>query len=339
MAFLKFTLLILCTNVSLAEETLSPSVAKPSARVERAVSGGLAFLASHQNQNGSWSAGAYSQHVGITGLCVMALLAGGNLPNEGNYAANVARGLDYIVKMTRRDGYITSEGSNMYGHGFAALSLAEAYGVSPGLPEVGKKLRDAVGLTVRTQKPDGGWRYQPSRAGVSDLSVTVCQIQALRAARNAGIKVPKESVERATKYITACANPDGSFRYMPQQAGHSIAMSGAAVTALYGTGDYHSKVLMNGVDFLRRYARHDFHKTNYYHYAHYYCAQAMFQLGGRYWKEFFPRLLRTLVANQRSDGSWQPEAGADGQFGNAYTTALTVLALAAPYQLLPIYQR
>ena len=334
MTSLKLTLLILCTTVSFAEESRSPSMEKPSARVERAVSGGLAFLASHQNQNGSWSAGAYSQHVGITGLCVMALLAGGNLPNEGNYATNVARGLDYIVKMTQRDGYITSEGSRMYGHGFAALSLAEAYGVSPGHPEVGEKLRDAVGLIVRTQKPDGGWRYTPSRAGVSDLSVTVCQIQALRAARNAGIKVPKETVERATKYITACANPDGSFRYMPQQVGHSIAMSGAAVTALYGTGDYHSKVLMNGVEFLRRYARHDFHKTNYYHYAHYYCAQAMFQAGGANWKLWYPKVREDLLSKQRRDGSWKGD-----EVGPVYGSAMATIVLQIPNQFLPIFQR
>jgi hypothetical protein len=76
-----------------------------------------------------------------------------------------------------------------------------------------------------------------------------------------------------------------------------------------------------------------------FHYSAYYCSQAMLQLGGHYWKSFFPPLVRTLVANQTSNGSWMPETGEDAMFGGAYTTALGVLALTPPFQLLPIYQR
>ena len=76
-----------------------------------------------------------------------------------------------------------------------------------------------------------------------------------------------------------------------------------------------------------------------YHYSAYYCSQAMFQLGGKYWEQFYPDLQKVLLTNQQRDGSWDREAVHDGQFGNVYTTALTVLALTPPYQLLPIYQR
>jgi hypothetical protein len=65
----------------------------------------------------------------------------------------------------------------------------------------------------------------------------------------------------------------------------------------------------------------------------------MFQLGGDYWAKFYPPLASMLIENQRADGSWDAEAAWDGAFGNNYTTALTVLALTPPYQLLPIYQR
>jgi hypothetical protein len=66
----------------------------------------------------------------------------------------------------------------------------------------------------------------------------------------------------------------------------------------------------------------------------------MYQLGGNYWKQFFPRAVKTLLANQRSDGSWDAESHHhDAQFGNSYTTALVVLTLGAPNQFLPIYQR
>jgi hypothetical protein len=67
----------------------------------------------------------------------------------------------------------------------------------------------------------------------------------------------------------------------------------------------------------------------------------MFQLGGDYWKKFFPALLRTMLTHQNSNGSWQTDHHlvGDQKFGNAYTTALVVLALSPPYQMLPIFQR
>jgi hypothetical protein len=63
----------------------------------------------------------------------------------------------------------------------------------------------------------------------------------------------------------------------------------------------------------------------------------MFQLGTT--QKFFPELLDVLTRNQQRDGSWPPEAVRDGFVGNVYTTALTVMTLCTPYQLLPIYQR
>ena len=49
--------------------------------------------------------------------------------------------------------------------------------------------------------------------------------------------------------------------------------------------------------------------------------------------------MNVLLENQQADGSWPPEGNRDGYFGSAYTTALVILALSPPYQLLPIYQR
>jgi hypothetical protein len=83
-------------------------------------------------------------------------------------------------------------------------------------------------------------------------------------------------------------------------------------------------------------------------YGTYYSSQAMMQLGGRYWDQFFPSLVDALLSGQSSDGSWPPEirssmrvagAGSEAMFGNVYSSALAVLSLTPPYQLLPIYQR
>ena len=100
----------------------------------------------------------------------------------------------------------------MYSHGFGTLFLAEAYGMTH-RPEIREKLRKAVQLIIDTQNNEGGWRYQPVKHD-ADLSVTICQINALRAARNAGLYVPKDTVDACIQYVKQSQNPDGGFRYM-----------------------------------------------------------------------------------------------------------------------------
>jgi hypothetical protein len=51
-------------------------------------------------------------------------------------------------------------------------------------------------------------------------------------------------------------------------------------------------------------------------------------------------MVKVLLDAQAADGSWAPESNQnDTPFGNAYTTAIGVIALGAPNQLLPIFQR
>ena len=113
----------------------------------------------------------------------------------------------------------------MYSHGFGTLFLAEAYGMTH-RPEIREKLQKAVRLIIDTQNNEGGWRYQPVRRD-ADLSVTICQINALRAARNAGLFVPKETVEACIRYVKQSQNPDGGFRYMLQGGASAFPRSAA----------------------------------------------------------------------------------------------------------------
>jgi len=117
----------------------------------------------------------------------------------------------------------------MYSHAFATLFLAEAYGMAGGAT-CKAALARAVNLIVDCQNQHGGWRYNPLDREV-DLSVTVCQLQALRAARNIGIKVPKSTIDLAARYVVDSAvtaeynaqqgiwgsNPLGTFRYQRDQ--------------------------------------------------------------------------------------------------------------------------
>src|SRR5205814_1427099 len=73
-----------------------------------------------------------------------------------------------------------------------------------------KRIRDrcakAIELILRAQKVRknelfrGGWRYTPDSSD-ADLSITVWQLMALRAAKNAGMDVPKQAIDDAVGYL------------------------------------------------------------------------------------------------------------------------------------------
>ena len=142
----------------------------------------------------------------------------------------------------------------MYSHGFGTLFLAEAYGMTH-RPEIREKLQKAVRLIIDSQNIEGGWRYQPVRHD-ADLSVTICQINALRAARNAGLFVPKETVDACIRYVKRSQNPDGGFRYMLQAGATSeFPRSAAGVVALQSAGEYDSKEVRDGIAYLRQFGQ------------------------------------------------------------------------------------
>ena len=129
----------------------------------------------------------------------MALLSSGSTPTQGPYARNVSSALTFLLKSARRDGLIAQleeEGHCMHGHGFAILFLAQCYGMEEDTrrrAEIRLVLQRAVQLTARSQSARGGWLYTPDSGG-DEGSVTVTQVQALRACRNAGIAVPKRVI-------------------------------------------------------------------------------------------------------------------------------------------------
>ena len=205
-----------------------------------AVDKGLEWLAKSIRDKGSLSSGmgGYSNNAGITALAGLALMQAGNLPGRGKYGKEVQTCLDFVLASCRRDGLIASDASQgpMYGHGFATLFLGEVYGMT-GNEEVKEKLQKAVTLIQKTQNSEGGWRYQPAPYD-ADISVTICEVMALRAARDAGIKVEKDVIDKAVAYVRRCQNPDGGFNYMAGQGagGSGFPRSAAGVASLYYAG-------------------------------------------------------------------------------------------------------
>ncbi len=306
---------------------------------ERAIERGLEFLASRQHEDGSFGAGAYRGNVAVVSLCGMAMMAGGSTPGRGPYGPHVAKCLDYVLANTHESGYIIApayaQHGPMYGHGFAAMFLAECYGMSP-RPELREKLGRAVKLIVNCQNEQGGWRYQPERRE-ADISVTVCQVMALRAARNAGLYVPPQTIDRSVDYIKSSQNADGGFSYRLTERGTSaFPRSAAAVVGLFSAGIYEGPEVTKGMKYLVQFIpQHgvERHET-WYFYGHYYAALAMWQAGGDRWEKWYPAIRDELLARQRPNGAWvDPTVSFD------FATAMACLILQVPYNYLPIFQR
>ncbi len=237
--------------------------------VREAVRKGLAYLKRTQQPDGSWLCNVgfkinetyrvtsvNARHPGVTALAGTAFLAGGHLPGRGPYGDVVQKATDYIVSRVQPDGFITENDTRMYSHAFAALFLAEVYGTTQD-PRVRQALDRAVQFILRSQNSQGGWRYE-ANAVDSDMSITVCQVMALRAARNKGIRVPQQAIDAAVAYVLNSAVTRGessnfglgegdmrrgAFKYQyrernPIATRSSLALTAAAMTTLFGAGLY-----------------------------------------------------------------------------------------------------
>lgn len=304
---------------------------------ERAIDRGLAYLASMQHDDGSFGTGNFRGNVAISALAGVAFLSGGSTPGRGPYGREVSLCIDYLLANTQESGFINhslaASHGPMYGHGFATMFLAECYGMTQ-RPDLREKLDKAVTLIVNTQNQQGGWRYQPQRMD-ADLSVTICQIMALRAARNAGIHVPRETVDRCIDYVKKSQNADGGFMYMLQGGESAFPRSAAGVVALYSAGIYEGPEITKGLDYLMNFLPKQgvVSREAYYFYGHYYAVQAMWHAGGERWDRWYPAIREELVSRQLKDGSWMSEIAPD------YGAAMACIILQMPNNLLPIFQR
>jgi hypothetical protein len=309
-----------------------------------AIDRGLRFLVRTQNADGSWTCdagkkvnneyyvfpgakegpgkdavagGKDAHHVGVTSLAILAFLAAGHAPGRGPYGPVVDRAVGFLLSCVQRDGYIDyGQQSRMYDHAFATLAMAEVYGMSRA-PELRDNLQRAVELTVKCQNDTGGWRYAPFTVD-SDMSVTVCQVVALRAAKNVGLRVPQSTIDRALGYVISSAITDdgsaveedevGAFMYQPASTHFnrsSFSLAAAGLTTLFQAGLYDNGALkayvqrrgldpsrVPSVDATVSYMRNHYRDTLapgqaaqagrhfFYFYGNYYAAQAMYNVGG-----------------------------------------------------------
>ncbi len=301
---------------------------------------GLAYLVGVQQRNGS-----FLNDAGVTGICVMALLASGEDPNFGRYADSVRRGVQSIVKtQNQSSGQL---GSGMYQHGFAMLCLADCYGAvderllwddgDKKQRSIGESLELAVRCAVTSQAKNSfkAWRYSPSSTD-ADTSVAGAVLMGLLGARNAGIAVPDEALEGALGYFVSMTSPCGTVAYSGMGGmGDSIARSSIAAL-VFRVAKQTDLDVFGGLQEYITNKRSTLGTRSHPCYTRYYLSQALFQVDHGAWREWTVANTRDLVLRQAADGSI-PMEGAS--YGPAYQTGMLLLSCALDYTLLPIYER
>ncbi|MEQ1859818.1 MAG: prenyltransferase/squalene oxidase repeat-containing protein [Chthoniobacteraceae bacterium] len=293
----------------------------------------------------------------MTSLAILALGSCGHQPSDKTLEGRaMKRALDFVLQPDNQepDGYYgRKDGSRMYGHGITSLMLAEMLGMGADTKQdatLRDKTHKAIDLILRAQKVPknennrGGWRYSPD-AGDSDMSVTVWQTMALRAARNSGFSVPKEAIDEAMRYIKRCYEPAreskrgvpalGGFGY--QGRGRELSTTAEGLLALLVCGDYESEEVKGASERLLR----DGIKPGerWFFYTTYYYAQSMYQRGGKFATEGERVTTDVLLPLQSREGWWEGLGGEERGGGKVYATAMAVLSLAVKNHFLPIYQR
>jgi hypothetical protein len=340
---------------------------------QQVVTKGLTWLVKAQHQDGHWEGNGGNYPTSLTALAGLSLLMEGSTPFEGKFKKELKRAVSWLVEQSRQNGLLTSNhpsesGRYMYSQGFALLFLANVY--SRCAPEkkpqpqnveeavLWKKqiklrgelepvLKRAVKFTVAAQNQRGGWYYVAAAetSGSDEMNITALQLQALEAARAAGIAVPAAATDLARKHLDASipvhdANPFGSKPLAKQPP--AVA---AALAAVLSTAELGSPMLEKWLLHCPKEA-HGIPGFDIETYFHFHYAQVMYHIGDTGYAKLFPdakerltwsayrqKLWKRLRELQQNDGSWSH------QVGPVYATASYLVALQLEAGRVPFFRQ
>ena len=328
---------------------------------ESAARAGLEWLAANQGQAGNWG----SNDLGLVSLGALAFLSDGQAPGRGKYGRHLELALDYVISNAKPSGLlnISHTRRDMYNHGLATFVLTQAYGMTQD-KRVGRTLDKALKLIAAAQCEDGGWDYEAKRQQRGhDLSLAVMQAKALRGAMDIGFRIEPRTVQLAIQSVREHYRPTGKaptrrlaggLADLPGQFTYdggrcTTAMAAAGVVCLQEFGKYDDFRVARSMDVvvkdIRRSMRKDKGKVPFDAYTLYYVGQALYQVGGKRWKDNYPLLRDAVVRTQRTagdpreKGSWDAGSHVGGLPGRLFGTAVAVFVLNIPNRYLPILQQ
>ena len=315
-------------------ETEAPEMTEEA---EKAIARGLNFLLASQNKDGSWTMDNGDYAIAGTSLGLMAFMVEGHFPGFGRYGAALDRAKDYLLKRAK-DSPTGAMGVKMYEIGLFTIAMSELWGMTKD-PEDNKEIQEAlervVQIILRSQNSGGGWRYAPRPDAGQDTSVTAMVFVSLASAREAGILVPTETIDRLTNYLRDQAFDErrGGFGY--QGRGYTIACTAGGVYAAQLAGNRDTEWVEAALSSLENDPKMFSRKDNgHFYYSHYYAMQAMVQAGDERYAKWYPKIRDALIALQQPNGSWEEK-----ELDYPHKTPMSIIILGTPNRYIPVYQR
>ena len=347
----------------------------PPRRAQRwpaAVDAGLAWLSTHQDEDGRWNADEFMEHdregavcdgpghalvdVGVTALAVMAFLGNGHSPSGGRYAQTIRHGVQWLMAQRIKGDVVYATDAKalchdfIYQHCMATIALCEA-SAAGGDPAWRPGVQRVVDYVEKHRNPYMCWRYQP-RGNDNSMSVTLWAALALVAARDAGFTINPIAFEYALTYVNELTSSDGRTGYtregegssrlagshasrFPTDRNETMTAAGLLLRRSLGEDPKHAKALSSAALLARRLPRRD--KNAVDHYGWSLGTQALWLAGGDEWETWANAMTATAITSQRTDGnfagSWDPVGVWGERGGRVYATAILVLGLESPWRL------
>jgi hypothetical protein len=322
-------------NGATREEDGAPELTEAA---DKAIERGLEFLLKTQNKDGSWTSETGTISIGGTSLGLMAFMVRGHFPGFGKYGEALDRAKEFLL--LRAGESPGGAMGSMYEHGLFTLAMSEMWGMTNDV-EDNKKIQTAlersVQVILRAQSPLGGWRYHARPDCGQDTSVTAMVFVSLASARQAGILVPTETIDRVVNYLREQVwnEATGGFGYQGS-GGTTVACTAGGAYAAQLCGKRDTEWVAAAIRHLENNPKvFNRKELGHFYYAHYYAIQAMVQAGGEHYANWYPKIRDVLIGLQKPDGSWN-----DGEDTNyPHKTPMAIIILGTPHRYIPVYQR
>ncbi|MFA7004568.1 MAG: DUF6288 domain-containing protein [Verrucomicrobiia bacterium] len=333
-------------------------------QLEGAVYRALNWLQKSQNPDGSWGG---SRKASMTGLALLTMLAHGETQTSKQYGETVQKGVQWLMDTGRKNKNVFAAQNVEYQHAIATYALAEDYALTQ-IGDLLTVLEGAVEKIVTSQSPTGAWEYgynnkmtrPDERPFGGDLSISGWNIQALKAAKNAGVRVKglDEAMRKALDFCKAVYD-DKTHRFgYAKKGGGSEGLLGVGILSMMFLGAGDSKEARGAIREASAKVKCDWSKAREANsYVWYYITQAMFQGGGSYWVSWNREFRDTLLKNQMADGHWTVPGSRDdvpvrppnadekwhAQVGDpkdspVYHTTMLCMMLEVYYRFLPTFK-
>ncbi len=362
---------------------------------EAAVMKALRWLKATQSPDGSWGT---KPELGLkkgmdkaagAGFAILTFLAHGETPGSKEFGPTVQKALDYLIKSVyvvkdksgkeKKDPngqtpYIRMTGASGSEYGFliATYALCEAYGMTKN-PNAREAAEKTLGRIISGQTATGGWNYNMARVtkdGPDDISFGGWAMQALKAAKMAGIKLPgmDECIKKAVRCLQKRNYSEKAgfvYRATTNHKGGSGGLGGVGCLAMQLLGYAKEPEVENALRVMKDWkptldAKHVTGGENCQYYS-YYAAQCKYQAGmckgalpahftsWKKWnaemKALYPKAITTVVDKSGNPITVKDPAGRDRPIGywvnkdhynyDVMGTCLAALQLMVYYRYLP----